>query len=287
MPDTMSDTMAEAFCEEYLITWMETRRGRTPAGRMGTSTPTCAGSPRPAASRCSRQRAITPFQAMQKNGYYMTVTVFRDRSWMVHEEPTSGEMVMVGTREDEHRILDSHPRRAEHLAGRPGPGVRGGRLGRLGPGQTHEPARTRAETRAAGIPRASGHPPRAMTTQLTRVQEKPLVALDVAIMNYRLFLMEPKRVYPQLAAKRERSPSGWWLSGNRTCRRRRNAVRARTALHAERRTRRHRDVRQEIPGGAGEEGEAMSSQQDGNTVITVEVTANHIYGCNPDNSATD
>ena len=28
----------------------------------------------------------------------------------------------------------------------------------------------------------------------------------------------------------------------------------------------------------------MSSQQDGNTVITVEVTANHIYGANPDNT---
>ena len=28
----------------------------------------------------------------------------------------------------------------------------------------------------------------------------------------------------------------------------------------------------------------MSSQQDGNTVITVEVTANHIYGANPDHT---
>ena len=28
----------------------------------------------------------------------------------------------------------------------------------------------------------------------------------------------------------------------------------------------------------------MSDQQDGNTVITVDVTPNHIYGCNPDNT---
>ena len=28
----------------------------------------------------------------------------------------------------------------------------------------------------------------------------------------------------------------------------------------------------------------MSGQPDGNTVITVDVTANHIYGCNPDNT---
>ena len=28
----------------------------------------------------------------------------------------------------------------------------------------------------------------------------------------------------------------------------------------------------------------MSGQPDGNTVITVDVTANHIYGANPDNT---
>ena len=28
----------------------------------------------------------------------------------------------------------------------------------------------------------------------------------------------------------------------------------------------------------------MSEQPDGNTVITVDVTPNHIYGCNPDNT---
>ena len=28
----------------------------------------------------------------------------------------------------------------------------------------------------------------------------------------------------------------------------------------------------------------MNEQPDGNTVITVEVTANHIYGANPDNT---
>ena len=99
-------------------------------------------------------------------------------------------------------------------------------------------------------------------------------------MNYRLFLMEPKHVYPQLHAKgttaewvvAEWQPklgeSGMWyeierhhLPGGR--------VRA------------DGDVRQEIPGG---EGEVMSSQPDENAVITVEVTANDIYGASPDDT---
>ena len=105
MPDTMSDTMAEAFCEEYLITW--TKHGETHTGwEDGDIYTNMRGITQAGGVTLFQARAITPFQAMQKNGYYMTVTVFRDRSWMVHEEPTSGEMVMVGTREDEHRILD-------------------------------------------------------------------------------------------------------------------------------------------------------------------------------------
>ena len=55
-------------------------------------------------------------------------------------------------------------------------------------------------------------------------------------MNYRLFLIEPKHVYPQLVAKgtvpewvvAEWQPNMW---------RRRDVVRDRTALHAERRAR--------------------------------------------------
>ena len=36
----------------------------------------------------------------------MIVTVFRDRSWIIQEEPTGGTPPLVGTGEDEHRILD-------------------------------------------------------------------------------------------------------------------------------------------------------------------------------------
>ena len=42
--------------------------------------------------------AVTLFQAMQKNGCFMTVTVFRDRSWMIQEEPTGGAPFLIGTR---------------------------------------------------------------------------------------------------------------------------------------------------------------------------------------------
>ena len=38
--------------------------------------------------------------------HLLIVTVFRDRSWIVQQEPTDGAPPMVGTREDEHRILD-------------------------------------------------------------------------------------------------------------------------------------------------------------------------------------
>ena len=41
------------------------------------------------------------------------------------------------------------------------------------------------------------------------------------------------------------------------------------------------EVPQAISPGEGRE---MNEQPDGNTVITVEVTANHIYGANPDHT---
>ena len=67
----------------------------------------------------------------------MIVTVFRDRSWIVQQEPMGGAPPMVGTREDEHRIVDlSHTLDLIHRGG----------------------LKTRAETRAAGIPRISWTP---------------------------------------------------------------------------------------------------------------------------------
>ena len=36
----------------------------------------------------------------------LIVTVFQDRSWIVQHEPTDGSPPIVGTREDEHRILE-------------------------------------------------------------------------------------------------------------------------------------------------------------------------------------
>ena len=47
------------------------------------------------------------------------------------------------------------------------------------------------------------------------------------------------------------------------------------------RARADEEVPQAISPGEGRE---MNEQPDGNTVITVEVTANHIYGANPDNT---
>ena len=47
------------------------------------------------------------------------------------------------------------------------------------------------------------------------------------------------------------------------------------------RVRADEEVPQAISPGEGRE---MNEQPDGNTVITVDVTANHIYGANPDNT---
>ena len=101
----MSNTMAEAFCKEHLITWMENGEEHT-SWEDGDIHTTMRGITQAGGITLFQGRAITLFQGMQKNGYYMTVTVFRDRSWMIHEEPASGQPIMIGTGEDEHRILN-------------------------------------------------------------------------------------------------------------------------------------------------------------------------------------
>ena len=96
MSNTMPDTMAEAFCEEYLTTWTEHGQVLTSWLHKDIST---------RSNRMSRAGAINLFHPMDY-GRLLIVTVFPDRSWIVHHEPTDGAPPTLGTREDEHRILD-------------------------------------------------------------------------------------------------------------------------------------------------------------------------------------
>ena len=93
----MSNTMAEAFCEEHLMTWMEHGEDFTDWRDGDTFTNL---------HRMTQAGAVTLLQPMEKNGCFMIITVFRDRSWIIQQEPTGGAPPMVGTGEDEHRILD-------------------------------------------------------------------------------------------------------------------------------------------------------------------------------------
>ena len=116
----MSDTMAEAFCEEYLITWTEHGHGLHRLAAFHACRHRGGSDPRskPSAlitwtehgrmsrsNRMSRAGAINLFHPLDYDRL-MIVTVFPDRSWIVQYEPTDGAPPIVGTREDEHRILD-------------------------------------------------------------------------------------------------------------------------------------------------------------------------------------
>ena len=92
----MSNTMAEAFREEHLMTWTEHGQDFTDwrDGDIFTSS-----------HRMSQAGAISLFHPL-KEDHLLIVTVFRDRSWIVQQEPTDDTPPIVGTREDEHRILD-------------------------------------------------------------------------------------------------------------------------------------------------------------------------------------
>ena len=166
MSNTMEDTMAEAFCEEYLITWTE--HGEELTGWLHKDISTRS-------NRMSQAGAINLFHPMDYDRL-LIVTVFPDRSWIVHHEPTDGAQPTLGTREDEHRILDLIHQALEDLAGTPHQEDLDGRRSRLGQGQTNEPAgtraETRAETRAPGITRVSGRAPGATATQPAQ-PEKP------------------------------------------------------------------------------------------------------------------
>ena len=90
----MPNTMAEAFCEEHLITWTEHGQDFTDwrHGDIFTSS-----------NRMSQAGAISLFHPLDYD-HLLIVTVFPDRSWIVQHEPTGGAPPIVGTREDEHRI---------------------------------------------------------------------------------------------------------------------------------------------------------------------------------------
>ena len=92
----MPNTMAEAFCEEYLITWTE--HGEEFTGWLHGDIYTRS-------NRMSRAGAISLFHPLVDNSL-LIVTVFQDRSWIVQQEPPGGTPPIVGTREDEHRIPD-------------------------------------------------------------------------------------------------------------------------------------------------------------------------------------
>ena len=96
MSNTMPDTMAEAFCEEYLTTWTQHGENFTHWQHRDIFT---------RSNRMSQAGAISLFH-QREGDRLLIVTVFQDRSWIVQHEPTDGTPPIVGTREDEHRILD-------------------------------------------------------------------------------------------------------------------------------------------------------------------------------------
>ena len=73
----MSNTMAEPFCEEHLITWTEHGQDFTDwrDGDIFTGS-----------QRMSEAGAISLFQPLEED-HLLIVTVFRDRSWIVQQEP--------------------------------------------------------------------------------------------------------------------------------------------------------------------------------------------------------
>ena len=92
----MPNTMAEAFCEEHLITRTEHGEDFTDwrDGDIFTDS-----------QRTLEAGAISLFHPLEED-HLLIVTVFRDRSWIVQQEPPGGTPPLVGTREDERHIPD-------------------------------------------------------------------------------------------------------------------------------------------------------------------------------------
>ena len=92
----MPNTMAEAFCEEHLMTWTEHGEDFTDWRDANIFT---------SSQRTLDAGAISLFHPLDYD-HLLIVTVFPDRSWIVPQEPPGGTPPSVGTREDEHRIPD-------------------------------------------------------------------------------------------------------------------------------------------------------------------------------------
>ena len=73
----MSNTMAEAFCEEYLMTWTEHGQDFTGWQHRDIFT---------RSNRMSRAGAISLFHPLDYDGM-LIVTVFQDRSWTSSTRP--------------------------------------------------------------------------------------------------------------------------------------------------------------------------------------------------------
>ena len=101
----MSNTMAEAFCEEYLMSWTGHGQDFTDWRDGDIFTSWQDGDIFTGSHRMSQAGALSLFYLLEDD-HLLIVTVFRDRSWIVQQEPMGDALPIVGTREDEHRILD-------------------------------------------------------------------------------------------------------------------------------------------------------------------------------------
>ena len=198
-------------------------------------------------NRMSRAGAISLFHQLDYDRL-MIVTVFRDRSWIVQYEPTTAppahpwEPGRTNTASLDliHQALDTS---LERLAKQTWMDIvavlaQAKQMSRLEPKPKPEPKlKPRNSSRVRTRPGSNG--------DATDPTGKTGVTLEVAIMNYRIF---PDRAKARLPAARLQGSGPEWVVRVATkCGRRRDVVRDRTALHAERRARRHRDVHQEIP----------------------------------------
>ena len=93
----MPNTMAEAFCEEYLITWTEHGEDFTD-WRDGDTQDNL--------ERMGQAGALTLFERTENEGCFMILTVFLDQSWIIQQKPPSGAPPIVGAADDEQRFPD-------------------------------------------------------------------------------------------------------------------------------------------------------------------------------------
>lgn len=96
MTEAKLQAMAEAFCEEYLLTWTEHGRNFTDWQDEVIFAD---------ADRINSEGAVSLFYPREED-HLLIVTVFHDRSWIVQQEPQDEEPPALGSGEDGHRILD-------------------------------------------------------------------------------------------------------------------------------------------------------------------------------------